>query len=235
MTKLHFKILRYNPKKDTEPFYQDYELEAKENDRVLDCLNKIRWEQDPTLSYRWSCGHGICGSDGMTINGEAALACQKLVKEYDSTSFTIEPLGFFPIIKDLVVDMEGFFDRMKKIHPNNWTSINPVDISREIRQSINEHDEIKEAIKCILCGVCTASCPVNLDEDPEYIGPAAVLRSQLYIMDSRMKDIDKRIKKVDNPQGVWGCKVYGKCTIVCPKNIKVTKKIIDLKRYIKEG
>lgn len=231
---LNFKILRFNPKKDSKPYYRNYEVEANENDRLLDCLNKIRWEQDPSLSYRWSCTHGICGSDGMTINGQAALACQKLVKDYDSTDFTIEPLGFFPIVKDLVVDMESFFDRMRMIHPDNWSIINPVDFSREISQSIDEHDEIKEAIKCILCGCCTASCPVNLGEDPDYIGPAAVLRSQLYIMDSRRTDTDERIQKIDNPHGVWGCKVYGQCTIVCPKNIKVTRKISDLKRFIKD-
>jgi succinate dehydrogenase / fumarate reductase iron-sulfur subunit len=228
---LIFKILRFDPEVDEEPYYKNYEVEAEPNQRLLDCLNKIRWEKDPSLSYRWSCSHGICGSDGMTINGTPAFACQKLVKDYDTKEFTIEPLAFFPIVKDLIVDMKPFFTRMKQIHPKNW-KINPVEVSKEFLMSIEEHEEIKDAIKCIMCGCCTSACPVNLEEDPDYIGPAAVLRAQRYIMDARREDVKERIAKINHPQGVWGCKVYGECTRVCPKSIKVTKKILDLKKFI---
>ena len=229
--RLTLNIMRFNPETDDEPYYQEFDVEAEPNERLLDCLNKIRWEQDPSLSYRWSCSHGICGSDGMNIDGTPSLACQKLVKDLDKREITVEPLSFFPIVKDLIVDMDPFFERMKQVHPENW-KINPVQVSKEIQMSPEEHDEIKEAIKCIMCGCCTAACPVNLEEDPEYIGPAAVLRSQRYIMDSRREDVKERIAQINTPQGVWGCKVYGECTRVCPKGIKVTKKIVDLKKFI---
>ncbi len=114
------KIYRFNPETDLEPHYDIFKVESKPNDRILDCLNKIRWEQDGSLSYRMSCAHGICGSDAININGAPALACQKLVKDYDSTKeLLIEPLRFFPIIKDLIVEMEPFFKRIKAISPKN--------------------------------------------------------------------------------------------------------------------
>ena len=112
-----FKIFRYNPKKDKEPRFQEYKVEAEPTERILDCLNKIRWEQDPGLSFRMSCAHGVCGSDGMKINGVCTIACQKLVKDYEEKTFTIEPLGNFPVVKDLIVDMEPFFKKYRDIKP----------------------------------------------------------------------------------------------------------------------
>ena len=116
--KLTLKVYRFNPEKDTEPHYDMFNVEAEPNDRILDCLNKIRWQQDSSLSFRMSCAHGICGSDGLTINGQSALACQKLVKDYDySNELLIEPLKYFEVVKDLIVDLKPFFERLNAINP----------------------------------------------------------------------------------------------------------------------
>lgn len=227
---LRFRVFRFDPERDTEPRYDDYTVEIEPNMRLLDCLNKIRWEQDPGLSYRWSCSHGICGSDGMTINGTAALACQKLARDYaDAEVVTVEPLTFFPIVKDLVVDMEPFFERMRIIHPEGWGAVNPVEVAQEMRMSQSDHAEIVDAIKCVMCGCCTASCPVNLEEEPEYIGPAASLRATRYIFDTRLGDSEERMDIAERPHGVWSCKTYWRCTRVCPKGIQVTQNILKTK------
>ena len=119
------KIFRFDPKNDKEPHYDSFTVDAKPTDRLLDCLNKVRWEQDGSLAYRMSCAHGICGSDGMTINGVSALACQKLVKDYDADKeILIEPLSVFQVVKDLVVDLEPFFEREKSVHPPSGISPN---------------------------------------------------------------------------------------------------------------
>jgi succinate dehydrogenase / fumarate reductase iron-sulfur subunit len=116
--KLTLKVYRFNPATDTEPHYDSFTVDAEPNDRILDCLNRIRWQQDSSLSFRMSCAHGVCGSDGLTINGQAALACQKLVKDYDYTKeLLIEPLKFFKVIKDLIVDLKPFYQRLHAINP----------------------------------------------------------------------------------------------------------------------
>src|SRR3972149_3465701 len=182
---LKFKIFRYDPMKDEKPYYQTYDIHANPVDRILDCLNRIRWEQDTTLSFRMSCGHGICGSDGMRINGTSSLACQKLVKDFkENEEVLIEPLQVFRVIKDLVVDMEPFFERYNSIRTYLITKTPAPD--KERLQSIPEHKMFEDAIRCILCACCTASCPVNQDKATEaYIGPAALVRAFRYLFDSR--------------------------------------------------
>ena len=115
--KCQFKIFRYDPEKDENPYYQDFILDVRPADRILDCLNRIRWEQDATLAYRMSCAHGVCGSDGMRINSVCALACQSLVKDYKAAKFLIEPLPVFKVVKDLVVDLGPFFEKYRAIQP----------------------------------------------------------------------------------------------------------------------
>lgn len=229
-----FKIFRFTPKLEKEPRYETYELEVDPNTRILDCLHIIRDNYDPSLAYRWSCSHGICGSCGVTINGLASLACQRLVKHYNEIyEIKVEPLGFFPIVKDLIVDLDVFFERMKSIHPEILAKVNPVLVARQFHQSPEDYDEIADSIKCIMCGCCTAQCPVTREEEPEFIGPAAVLRSKRYIFDTRIQDKEERKKIIGKPFGVWSCKTYWRCTRVCPKGIQVTKNILDLKDELK--
>jgi len=227
------KIYRFTPEIDIEPHYDIFEVEAEPNDRILDCLNKIRWEQDSSLSYRMSCTHGICGSDALSINHIPALACQKLVKDYDFTQeIIIEPLKYFPIIKDLIVDMEPFFKRIKDIQPNSSPQANEEKPQSERLQSIEDRNKIDDAVKCILCGCCVAACPVILEQEQRFIGPAAILRAQKNIFDSRVNNVKERMQILEKPYGIWGCKSYYMCTVVCPKKIKVTEAIIKTKKKI---
>ncbi len=231
--KIALKIYRFCPETDKEPHYDIFKIEANTNDRILDCLNKIRWEQDSSLAYRMSCAHGICGSDAVSINGIPALACQKLIKDYDHTQeLLVEPLKFFPIIKDLIVDMEPFFRRIKSINPNPTPQVPYNPSENERPQSIEERSRIDDAIKCILCGCCVAACPVILEQEQRFIGPAAILRAQKYIFDSRATDAVERMQVMEKPYGIWGCKSYYMCTVVCPKKIKVTEQILKTKKKI---
>jgi succinate dehydrogenase / fumarate reductase, iron-sulfur subunit len=232
--KITLKIFRFNPETDKDPHYDNFTIEADPNDRILDCLNKIRWEQDSSLSYRMSCAHGVCGSDAVTINGSPALACQKLVKDYNySEELLVEPLKYFPLIKDLNVDMRLFFKRVNGTNPkNSQDKLLNTDIEKERVQTIEERENIDDAIKCILCGCCVAACPVELEQDQKFIGPAAILRAQRHIFDSRITNKTERMQLLDKLHGIWGCKSYYMCTLVCPKNIKVTEAILKTKKKI---
>jgi succinate dehydrogenase / fumarate reductase iron-sulfur subunit len=231
--KVTLKVHRFNSEIDIEPHYQTFTIEAEPNERILDCLNKIRWTQDSTLSFRMSCAHGICGSDGLTINNQSALACQKLVKDYDYTKeIVIEPLKYFEVIKDLIVDLKPFFERIKSINPLETSNPTIVELEKERIQTIEERNQFDDALKCILCGCCYSSCPVMTEQDQEFIGPAAILREQRYIFDSRIKAVNERLQILKKPHGVWGCKSYYMCTVVCPKNIKVTESILRTKKKI---
>jgi len=233
--RITFKVFRFNPETDKTPHYDVFEVEANPNDRVLDCLNRIRWKQDSSLAFRMSCGHGICGSDGLTINGSSALACQKLVKEYDYwKEIVVEPLRSFPVIKDLNVDMEPFFTRIRTIHSEARKPQAYFDETTptERIQSPEERSLFDDAVKCVLCACCVAACPVNLKEDPEFVGPAALIRAQRYIFDSRILDTTARMQILEKPHGIWHCKSYYQCTRVCPKKIRVTEAILQTKKKI---
>jgi succinate dehydrogenase / fumarate reductase, iron-sulfur subunit len=236
--KVPLKVYRFNPQTDANPHYDTFTVEAEPNERLLDCLNKIRWTQDSTLSFRMSCAHGICGSDGLTINGTAALACQKLVRDYDySKEILIEPLRYFEVVRDLIVDLKPFYERMKLINPQPQTPLNPptaagADAEKERVQSIEERSRFDDTLKCVLCGCCYGACPVMVEQDQEFIGPAAILRAQRYIFDSRTSNAAERLAVLEKPHGVWGCKSYYLCTVVCPKHIKVTEAIVKTKKKI---
>ncbi len=231
-----FKVFRFNPQTDSEPHYDSFTVEAEPNERLLDCLNRIRWSQDSTLSFRMSCAHGICGSDGLTINGEAALACQKLVKDYDySKEILVEPLKYFEVVKDLIVDLKPFFERIKSINPQAPQNVAGSDPEKERIQTPEERSRYDDALKCILCGCCYSACPVMNEQDNDFVGPAAILRAQRYIFDTRTADVASRLAVMQKPHGVWGCKSYYMCTVVCPKKIKVTEAILRTKKKIISG
>lgn len=231
--KVSFKVYRFDPQTDKEHHYDTFTVEAEPNERILDCLNKIRWQQDSTLAFRMSCAHGICGSDGLTINSQSALACQKLVKDYDYTKeILVEPLRYFCVVKDLIVDLNPFFERIKSITRQSATVPAAIEPEKERIQTVEERRRFDDALKCILCGCCYGACPVMTEQDEEFIGPAAILREQRYIFDSRTTNGDERLQILKKPHGVWGCKSYYMCTVVCPKNIKVTEAILRTKKKI---
>ncbi|MFZ1956084.1 MAG: succinate dehydrogenase iron-sulfur subunit [Desulfobacterales bacterium] len=230
--KATFVIFRFDPAVDKQPRYQEYAIDVEPTDKILDCLNRIRWELDPTLVYRASCSHGICGSDAMVINGHVGLACQKLVRDYKTANnFIIEPLPLFKVIKDLVVDMNPFFEKHRYVRPY---LINDDEAPEKERiQSAEEQKVIEPALRCILCASCTSSCPISR-ANPDYLGPAALLRAFRYINDSRDTATGGRLAQLDNDDGAWGCKTMWWCTDVCPKGIPVTKCIGQIKRAIKQ-
>lgn len=227
-----FKVSRFNPQTDQQPYFDTFTIEVQPNERLLDCLNRIRWTLDSSLSFRMSCAHGICGSDGLTINGVEALACQKLVRDYDYTKeIVVEPLRYFTVVKDLIVELKPFFNRIKSINPQNPP--NALDIPpKERLQTVEERNRYNDAIKCILCACCYSSCPVQNNEDIEFVGPAAILREQRYIFDSRTSDAAERLSILQKPHGTFSCKGYYRCTRVCPKGIEITEAIFKTKKKI---
>jgi succinate dehydrogenase / fumarate reductase iron-sulfur subunit len=228
-----FKIYRFDPEVDKEPRFQSYLVEAEPQERVLDALNRIKWEQDGTLAYRMSCGHGVCGSDAMRINGRCALACQKLLRDYEGNRIALEPLPSFRVLKDLVVDMEPFFEKVRWIKPYIQAETEaPVDAERH--QDPKEQKKVDAAIRCILCACCMGACPVVTGENPEFLGPAPLVWAFRYVFDSRDAKTEDRLKQIDYPDGAWSCKNYFECTRACPKEIPVTKSINMLKREIKK-
>lgn len=222
------KIKRYDPDEDDVAFWEAFDVECEGTDRVLDLLNTVKWEQDGTLSYRRSCAHGICGSDAMIINGANALACKVLVKDAGA-SITIEPIRGLPVIKDLIVDMEPFFDAYKSVMPYLINDEPPPD--RERIQTPEQHERFEDTTKCILCGACTTSCPIVWTND-EYIGPAALVNAHRFIFDSRDDAGDERMAIIAERSGVFRCRTAFNCTEACPREIKVTQAIEELKRGI---
>ncbi len=230
--KCQFTVFRFDPAADESPRYQEYRVDAEPTDKILDCLNKIRWEQDPTLAFRASCSHGICGSDALTINGHVGLACQKLVRDYKTANnFVIEPLPLFKVIKDLVVDMNPFLEKHRSVKPYLINDEPPPEGERI--QSQKDQTVIEPALRCILCASCTASCPISRS-NPDYVGPAALLRAFRYVYDSRDTATGSRLAGLDGNDGAWGCKTMWWCTDVCPKGIPVTRCIGQIKRAIKQ-
>jgi succinate dehydrogenase / fumarate reductase, iron-sulfur subunit len=221
------KIFRYNPEGDKKWHHEIYKLEAEETDRILDLLEKVKGYQDGTLSFRRSCAHGVCGSDALRINGRNMLACKALVRDV-GTKITVEPLLGLRVIKDLIVDMEPFFDNYKKILPYfiNESPL-PAD-GKERLQSPEQRERFDETTKCILCAACTTSCPSFWGTEA-YLGPAALVTAHRFIFDSRDESASERLKIVSETDGVARCHTVFNCTMACPREIQITKANGELK------
>jgi succinate dehydrogenase / fumarate reductase iron-sulfur subunit len=225
------RIRRFNPESDARPHMETYTLEADPNDQVLDLLNRVKWYHDGTLAYRRSCGHGICGSDAMRINGVNALACKTLVKN-TGDQITVEPLLGLPLVKDLIVDMEPFFAHYRTVVPYLVNEEPPPE--RERMQSPQERARFDDTTKCILCAACTTSCP-SFWADGQYVGPAAIVQAHRFIFDSRDRAAAERLKILADQMGVWRCRTVFNCTEACPRDIHVTQAIAEVKRAITTG
>lgn len=222
------KIKRFNPEKDPKPYWVKYEVEAEPTDRVLDTLNEVKWRYDGSLAYRRSCAHGICGSDGMMINGVNRLACKVLIKTV-APVITIEPLRGFRVIKDLIVDMGSFFRKYREVKPY-LINYDP-EPQKERLQSPEERERFDDTTKCILCACCTTSCPIFW-YNSEYIGPAAIVNAHRFLFDSRDQGAEERLEVLNQRSGVWRCRTIFNCTDACPREIDVTKAIEDIKRLL---
>jgi len=224
------KVFRYNPEVDKTFRYETYTLEAEETDRILDLLEKVKGYNDGTLSFRRSCAHGVCGSDAMRINGRNMLACKALVRDVGDT-ITVEPLLGLKVAKDLIVDMEPFFDNYKKILPF-FINDSPLPADgRERLQSPEQRARFDDSTKCILCAACTTSCPSFWASD-QYYGPAALVTAHRFIFDSRDEGAEQRLEILNSKEGVWRCRTTFNCTDACPRGIEVTKAIQEVKRAL---
>ncbi|MBF6594412.1 MAG: succinate dehydrogenase iron-sulfur subunit [Thermaceae bacterium] len=220
------KVMRHDPAKNAKPGWQTYSVEAEPMDRVLDLLHKVKWYQDSSLAFRRSCGHGICGSDAMVINGVNQLACKALVKNLGML-IQVEPLHGLPVEKDLIVNMEGFFAAYRSVKPYLINEEQPPE--RERLQSPEDRAVFDTSTKCILCAACTTSCPVFW-VNGSYIGPAAIVQAHRFIFDSRDKGLRERMQALNASTGLWRCRTAYNCTEACPRGIPVTKAIEEVKR-----
>jgi succinate dehydrogenase / fumarate reductase iron-sulfur subunit len=226
-----FRVRRFNSEVSAEAVWEDFQLEIDPKERVLDGLHKIKWEIDGTLTFRRSCAHGICGSDAMRINGKNRLACKTLIKDLNPEKpITVEPIKGLTVLKDLVVDMDPFFQAYRDVMPFLITK-DTNEPTRERLQSAEDRERFDDTTKCILCAACTSSCPVFWN-DGQYFGPAAIVNAHRFIFDSRDEAGEQRLEILNDRDGVWRCRTTFNCTDACPRGIEVTKAIQEVKRAL---
>lgn len=224
-----FRILRFDPLKDRRPYFQDYHYETSEKKSVLEALMDIRNEQDCTLSFRYSCREAICGSCGVVINGKFDLACRAEVAALGTSLVVIEPLPNLEIEKDLVVNMDPFWEALYKIDPYLHSEEKPLERGYRIEEK--EMEKILQFINCILCGCCYSACPVA-SRDERYLGPAALAKLNRFVKDPRDKRPFSSWSKVNTEGGLWGCDTIFKCNEVCPKDVRPADGIEALRRKL---
>ena len=222
-----FSVFRFNPETGEEPHFDEFEVLAREGMTVMDGLLYILDNMDQTLSFRFACREGVCGSCAMFINGSYRLACQTQIKDLKSSKVEVQPLPNFPIIKDLVVDLAAFFERVEKVMPYLKTVSAPPE--KERLQTQHDRHRIDEVIDCILCAACQSACPQGWT-DKDFLGPAALIKAYRFIGDSRDEAGKERLKLVMGEDGVWRCHSVFNCVEACPKKINQTIAISSLKR-----
>jgi succinate dehydrogenase iron-sulfur subunit len=212
------QVARYRPEQDAETTFDEYEVPCPKDWVVLDGLNHIKDRIDGTLSYRWSCRMGICGSCGMTVNGEPKLTCATFLADYAPGPIRVEPLRNFPVIRDLIVDIGDFMRKLIRVTPWLVREVEKPLSDGEYRQTPQELDEYKSFSMCINCMLCYAACPIY-GLDPKFIGPAAIALAQRYNLDNRDEGASERMAVLSEHEGIWGCTFVGECTTVCPQNV----------------
>ncbi|MEF8800269.1 MAG: succinate dehydrogenase/fumarate reductase iron-sulfur subunit [Halolamina sp.] len=233
MTERTFQVHRYDPEVDEEPAFESYEVPVSESTSVLDGLFQIQEKQRENLSMRFSCRQGVCGSCCMEINGQARLACQTPVSALKRNKVTVRPLYNLPVIKDLVVDMEPFFESFSEIDLSFDSDLDETDPPAVVQPDSRERKIITPRTDCVGCGACYSGCSVAGEN---YLGPAAINRALTLLKDSRESKTDERLDRLSESDGVWGCHVQGECTDACPKDIPVSEGIQLLKREaVKQG
>lgn len=232
---MKFSIFRFNPEVDKKPYMQDYELDINNIDGVmlLSALLAIKDTQDETLSFRRSCGEGVCGSDGMNINGKNGLACITPLAMFDETkTVVIRPLPGMPIIRDLVVDLTNFFAQYAKVRPfliNN----SPVPAAERL-QTPEQRELLDGLYECILCACCSSACPSFWWNPDKFVGPAAALQAARFIEDSRDDDTAKRLSELDDAYSIFRCRTIMNCADACPKGLNPSKAIGDIRRKMSD-
>lgn len=222
---MKFLIYRYNPDEDSQPRMQEYDLQVERGMMLRDALLAIQ-EQDETFSFRHSCGEGVCGSDGVNVNGTNKLACITSVADLKEP-VEVRPLPGRPVIRDLVVDMSQFYAQYKKVDP--WLQRDEPLPEQEIRQSPEERDKLDGLYECIMCGCCSTACPSFWWNPEKFLGPQALLTSYRFLADSRDQAQDKRLDDLEGPYKLFRCHSIMNCADVCPKNLNPTKAIGHIK------
>lgn len=224
---MRFSIYRYNPEVDAKPYMQDYHLDTNKYRAVmlLDALKALK-EEDETLAFRRSCGEGVCGSDGMNINGRNALACTTPLKSLKEP-IVIRPLPGMPVIRDLIVDLSNFFKQYERIKPYLQNSV-PAEGAERL-QTPSERAKLDGLYECILCACCSSSCPSYWWNPDKFIGPAAALQATRFILDSRDDKTEERLSELDDAYSIFRCRTIMNCAEVCPKGLNPSKAIGEIR------
>ena len=218
MDNIKLEVFRYRPEEESEPVFQEYEVPLRKDWVILDALNYIKDQIDGTLSYRWSCRMGVCGSCGMMVNGKPVLTCATFLEKFAPGPIRVEPLNNFPVVRDLVIEMSDFMNKLKSVKP--W-------IIREEEKPIEEGEYIqtpsqladfKQYSMCINCMLCYSACPVY-GLEPNFLGPAAIALAQRYNLDNRDQGQEQRMEELSTDEGIWNCTFVGECSAVCPKGV----------------
>ncbi|MGH7387766.1 MAG: succinate dehydrogenase/fumarate reductase iron-sulfur subunit [Candidatus Methylomirabilales bacterium] len=212
------EVARYRPERESEPTLQSYEVPFRKDWVVLDALNYIKDKLDGSLSYRWSCRMGVCGSCGMMVDGEPKLTCATFLSDYMPGPVRVEPLRYFPVVRDLVIEMTDFMVKLKSVKPWIVRKEEKPLSEGEYLQTPEQLDAYKQFSMCINCMLCYAACPVYA-LDTHFIGPAAIALAQRYNRDSRDQGSEERLDILSQHEGLWACTFVGECTKVCPKNV----------------
>ena len=236
--KILLEVFRSHPEDDGETVFQGYEVPYHEHWVVLDALNWIKDTVDGTLSYRWSCRMGVCGSCGMLVNGEPKLTCAVFLRNYYPKPIRVEPLSYFPVDRDLMINIDGFLDKLQSIKP--WL-IRDEEASLddgEYLQTPGELAKYNQYSMCINCMLCYSACPV-VGAEEDFIGPAVIALAQRYNLDSRDQGAAQRHQVLGADEGTWGCTFVGECTKVCPKNVDPAgaiqqAKVTNMKEWYKK-
>jgi succinate dehydrogenase / fumarate reductase iron-sulfur subunit len=229
---LSLSIYRYNPEVDSKPYMKEYEITipGKSDPMLLTLLERLKAEQDATISFRRSCREGVCGSDGMNINGTNGLACVTHISQLNTDKIVIRPLPGFPVVRDLVVDMTQFYHQYERIEP--YLQNDSVAPAGERLQSPAERAQLDGLYECILCACCTSSCPSFWWNPEKFVGPAGLLQARRFLADSRDTATQHRLDKLQDPFSVFRCRTIMNCTNVCPKGLNPSKAIGEIRKQM---
>src|SRR5689334_11681750 len=216
--KIALEVTRFSPERDKEPRLATYDVPLRKEWVVLDALNYIKDKLDGSLSFRWSCRMGVCGSCGMMVNGYPKLTCATFLSDCLPGPVRVEPLRYFPVVRDLVVDISDFMWKLKKVKPWLLRAREKPLGEGEHLQTPEQLDSYKQFSMCINCTLCYAACPVY-GLEPSFIGPAAIALAQRYNRDSRDEGAPERMGILSEHDGMWQCTFVGECTKACPKHV----------------
>lgn len=212
------QVARYRPEEEAEPSLQSYEVPFRKDWVILDALNYIKDNLDGTLSFRWSCRMGVCGSCGMMVNGTPVLTCATFLEKYLPGPIRVEPLPNFPVVRDLIIEMSDFMHKLKSVQPWIVRQQDKPLAEGEYLQTPAQREAYEQFSMCINCMLCYAACPIY-GLEPEFIGPAAIALAQRYNLDNRDQGEKQRMKVLSQDEGIWSCTLVGECTVVCPKHV----------------